>query len=58
MLAVVSSGADAGSARPPDRTSSVVAVFASTPGWRYVTPVTSVRNRIVVVRPATYASAV
>ena len=29
------------SARPPESTSSVVTVFASSPGWRYVTPVTS-----------------
>ena len=28
-------------ARPPESTSSVVTVLASTPGWRYITPVTS-----------------
>ncbi len=32
-------------ARPPESTSSVVTVFTSTPGWRYVTPVTIVPSR-------------
>ena len=31
-------------ARPPDSTSSVVMIFASIPGFRYVTPVTRVSN--------------
>ena len=37
------------SSRPPERWSTVTAIFASTPGWRYVLPVTMhpIRTRVV-----------
>jgi hypothetical protein len=40
-------------ARPPDSTSSVATILASSPGCRYVTPVTSRLNVIERVCPAT-----
>ncbi len=45
-------------ARPPDSTSSVVAIFARSPGLRYVTPVTSAPRRTVEVFPARKPSVV
>ena len=44
-------------ARPPDSTSSVVTVFASTPGFRNSTPVTSIPSVTRSVSAAAYASA-
>ena len=45
-------------ARPLDRTSRVVTIFASSPGWRYITPVTSTPSVIRWVSAATYPSVV
>ncbi len=46
------------SRRPPLITSTVVAIFASTAGWRYVFPVTSTPSRSCSVSTASAASAV
>jgi len=46
-----------GMARPPESTSSVVTVFASTPGLRNNTPVTSIPSVTRSVSAAAYASA-
>ena len=40
-------------ARPPDSTSRVVTILASSPGWRYITPVTSSPSLIRSVLAAT-----
>jgi hypothetical protein len=45
-------------ARPPEITSSDVTIFASTAGFRYVTPVTSVPSFTFAVRAASAASSV
>ena len=39
-------------ARPPESTSSVVTILASSPGWRYITPVTSTPSFIRSVSAA------